>query len=142
MTKPNEPALSGEERFRRKRRRFWGFYVASVLASMAVAGGLGLAAGLFENGDLPGGAVIAIWIAAVLGFAWFSWWWFRRIDEVDLLDNLWASTIAFYAYVIAFGSWTILGDTQLVPPVDHGLIALFSVGVLVLAYLARKLGLR
>jgi hypothetical protein len=79
-------------------------------------------------------AVLMIGAAFVIG----SWIYFREVDEVDLVDNLWGSTVGFYVYSILFGGWIALDFLDAAPTVNH--IAIFWVTLAAAsgAYLYRK----
>jgi hypothetical protein len=97
---------------------------------------------------------MTVWVAPpaepLAGFAaivvvagiWFTRDYFRRIDQLDLLDNLWASTTALYTFFITAGSWYIIHGKDLAPSPDFAATALFTFAVLIIAYAARKLGWR
>ncbi len=134
--------ICGETRLRSRRaafRRYIGLaFIAGAIGGFAT-GALGrMAAQDAVPAELLGG----FWALIVVAGIWFTRDYFRRIDELDLLDNLWASTTALYAFFITAGSWYILHDTGLAPEPDFAATALFTFAVLIIAYAARKLGWR
>ena len=137
-----DTALSGEARLKAKRSAFFRCFGLALLA--AFVGGMmsGVAAAMVEDGTLPGGVLIAVWATVIALFAWFCRDYFRRIDELDLMDNLWASTIGLYGYVVVFGTWFLFHDVGIAPAPDQTAIMLATLGIATAAYIARKLGWR
>ena len=138
----NDTALSGEARLKAKRNAFFRYFGLALLAGF-VAGMLsGVAAALVEDGILPRGVLIALWGATVGLFVWFCRDYFRRIDELDLMDNLWTSTIGLYGYVMVFGTWYLFHEIGMAPPIDQIAVMLATLAITTVAYIARKLGWR
>jgi hypothetical protein len=71
-------------------------------------------------------------------FAWYSAVYFRRIDELDLQDNLWASLIGLYVYLVALPAWYFLHDLGQLPPINHWIIYMATVAAATIAYCVRK----
>lgn len=135
-------AVSGEARLKASRAAFIRYFAFSLIAGL-VAGMLSGVAGAFvEEGLLPPVVLVAVWIGVVVLFAWFCRDYFRRVDELDLLDNLWASMIGLYTYMVSLGSWHLFYDVGLLPAPDQYLIAAITLSATALAYLARKAGWR
>ena len=141
MTPPVE-TLSGEARLRQKRRKFFTYIGLAMVAAFAAGLGSGAAGAFVERGILPVWLLWAVWALVVAAFAWFTRDYFRKVDELDLLDNLWASTVGLYTYVVAFGTWYFFADLGLLGPMNHMAIFALTLGAAVLAYVARKLGWR
>ncbi|QZH74852.1 MAG: hypothetical protein JY451_14570 [Erythrobacter sp.] len=139
---PDQTALSGEARLKARTRKFWTFLALGFALSLAIGFFTGTAGALYEGGTLPGWTIYALWGVALAGFSWFTWEYFRRVDELDLMDNLWAAIIAFYFYVLAMPSWWLFNDLGLAPEPDHIVIYFSTVLVMFIAYGLRKLGLR
>jgi hypothetical protein len=101
----------GERLHAAKRRRFWW-----TLGGLAVVGALAGAVGqtaieIAKGGPLPawtatwgGVGVVMVVLLVVVG----SWRFFATVDELELADNLWASLVGFYWYVILFPAWWAL----------------------------------
>ncbi len=142
MTESNETALSGEARLKARTRKFWSFCALGFGVALAVGFVTGSAGSLYEAGTLPGWLIYTLWGVALAGFGWFTWEYFRRVDELDLMDNLWAGIIGFYFYMVAFPSWLMFHDIGLVREPDQVVIYLATVFVMFAAYGLRKLGLR
>lgn len=135
-------ALSGEQRLQARRKRLWLFCAGGFAAAMAVGFVTGLASDLFAAGTLPAWSLYLLWVLALACFTWFSWEYFRRVDELDVMDNLWAAMFAFYFYAAGMPTWWLFHDMGLVAEVDHIAIYLGSGAVFFIAYGLRKLGLR
>jgi hypothetical protein len=137
-----ENNVTGEARLKQRRRGF----IKYVAIAMAIAFGAGIGSGVlgaFVALDrLPAWPLWIVWALVTAGFVWFSRDYFRRVDEVDLMDNLWASLIAFYVYVILFGSWWLFADLGLLGPMNHFAIFWVTLAAGIIAYVARKLGWR
>lgn len=138
----NDPALSGEARLKAKRNAFLRYFGLAMLAGFIGGMMSGVAAAMVEDGSLPRSVLIAIWTVTVGLFVWFCRDYFRRIDELDLLDNLWASTIGLYGYVVVFGTWYLFHDVGIAPAPDQIVIMLATLAIATAAYLARKAGWR
>ena len=91
---------------------------------------------------MPAWAFYVLWGLALASFSWFTWEYFRRVDELDVLDNLWASLIAFYFYFVAMPSWWLFHDLGLAPEVNHIAIYIATAAVMTIVYILRKIGLR
>lgn len=146
MTKPDSPVSgtppSGEARLRARRSAFWRYVGIVFAASLAVGIATGVAGGLVSKGILPAALLIALWLLTMIGFAWGTRDYFRRIDEVDLQDNLWASTIGLYVYMATLGSWFVFHEVKLLPEPHDLIIAAITLSAVLIAYGIRKLGAR
>ncbi|WP_324260301.1 hypothetical protein U4960_08900 [Altererythrobacter sp. H2] len=134
--------VSGEARLKARRSAFFRYVALALLAGFVAGMMSGVAAAFVAEGILPGGLLIALWAVVILGFAWFTRDYFRRIDELDLLDNLWASTIGLYTYIVVFGSWYLFHDVGLASEPDQYAVMAATLIATTIAYLARKAGLR
>ena len=142
MTDKIDTALSGEARERQRRRNFWRYFGLAMLASLFAGLVSGFASGAFLDGELPLWVPLLAGAIVLLGFVWFSFDYYRRIDELDLMDNLWANLIGIHIGVPVIGGWWFLSEIDLTRA-PTGIEALFvfmaSVG---LAYGLRKLNFR
>lgn len=139
---PEATSTSGEQRLRSRRNRFWRYCAIAFVVALLSGLVSGYASDLYKEGNLPAWSLILIWTVVVLAFIWFSRDYFRRVDELDLLDNLWASTFAIYGYFIMLGSWLLFHDVGLASEPQQIPIAIATFAILMISYLARKLGLR
>ncbi|RIV88817.1 hypothetical protein [Aurantiacibacter zhengii] len=134
--------FSGEARLKSRRNSLWRFCAIGTGIAAGVGLVAGYAGGLYADGTLPAWALFATWVVAVMSFAWFSWEYFRRVDELDMLDNLWCCLFGLYFYIVAFPSWWLFHDLGLAPEINHVAIYLATLGIGAVVYIARKLGLR
>lgn len=138
----SESSLTGEERLKTRRRSFWRFTTLGFLAS-AVAGFLiGYASGSFQDGTVPIAVPLALLAFVVVGFIWFTRDYFRRVDELDLMDNLWAHLWGQYFALTVFLVWYFLAELGLATyPSALAVICAMILGTFGV-YGLRKLGLR
>jgi hypothetical protein len=133
----------GERLHAQRRKRFW-----SIMASLVVVGLLagflsGFASGFMDARGGQGHPALTI-VGAIgvvlLSFAaaYGSWLFFVSVDEVEVMDNLWASLIGFYAYAIAFPAWWALWKIRAVDEPNHWLIYGFAMLIATAAYGYRK----
>lgn len=133
---------SGETKLKTRKRAFIKYLALVFLAALAG----GLFSGYLTESCLSG--VVGLWLPLLTGFAvlsglvWFTWDYFRRIDEIDLHDNLWSHLWGFYAGIWAFGIWYFLADLKLVDPPFAGAVILIMVAFIFVIYGLRKLGFR
>lgn len=139
----NDAKLSGEERYSKRRRAFWRYLIITLVAFMVAAFFSGFIQRSYRDGD------VSLWVPMLAGAAllvamiWFTWDFFRRVDELDLMDNLWAHLIGQYGAVFGFMGWYFLADLGLLAsyPTAISVIIIMLVTTF-LAYGARKLGFR
>ena len=133
----------GEQLHAQRRRRFW--IILGWLFAIGALGGFlsGFVAGFIDGSQGEGhpaqtivGAIGVVLLA--LGAAYGSWRFFTSVDEVEVADNLWASLIGFYAYVILFPSWWLLARIRLVSPPDQWVIYGVAMLTATAAYAYRK----
>lgn len=138
----SDPSLSGEARLKTRRAAFWRYVTIAFALSLVVGIATGIASALVSEGILPLALMIGLWTVTMVGFAWFTRDYFRRIDEVDLQDNLWASTIGLYVYVFTLGTWIVFHEIKVLPEPQDLTIAAITFAAVLVAYGARKLGFR
>ena len=113
-------AGEGERLEAARRRKFWGLMIAlAVLGAVSgflvgVAGGYADAVGAPVSSTMRMTTAAAI-IVGVAAAAFFSWRFFRIVDEVELADNLWGSLIGFYVYAFLFPTWWMLHWLRIAP---------------------------
>jgi hypothetical protein len=142
MTKDEEMTPSGEQRLRTRRNALLRYAGIGMIAAFVVGIGTGALVAGVDGASAPPWLLVTGWTAVIAAFVWFSRRYLQRVDEVDLLDNLWASSIGLYGYVVAFFSWQLFYDANLVSEPDHGLIFSGTLVFTLLVYVLRKLGLR
>ncbi|MFM8753604.1 MAG: hypothetical protein ACKODL_02750 [Phenylobacterium sp.] len=140
MTSPEtntNPPLSGEDRLRRRRRRIGAVWIATIGAGFLGGVTFGLAAG-----GAMGLSPLVFWaglaLLAVCAVA-ASVWFMRRVDEVEVMDNLWASFAGLLAHTLISAGWVAAAARGLAPAPDVLYVLLATLGVTVVAYLGLKL---
>lgn len=134
----------GERMEAMRRRRFW-----TVLGAIMVLGMLcGIAAGYVTAHEgvpidqawavMPDGLAVAVVAAALVAFNLGCWAFVRAIDEVELADNLWASTVGYYVYAMLFPAWWALAQAGVTQGPNHWLIFTASLGAGLAYYFWRK----
>lgn len=140
--KPVARNVTGEERLRIRQRSFFRYCAIAFVAALLVGVATGYLGVLIEDGELPVWLVYVTSALLVGGFVWFTRDYLRRIDELDLMDNLWACMIGFFFYYVTFPVWNSLASFDLAPPVDNWVLWIGTTIVMFAAYALRKLGFR
>ena len=111
----------GERLEQARRRKFWSMLGLIALVGAATGFIFGFATG-YEGvalaevpGILPDWLVIGLVVLAATAFTYLCWRFKASIDEVELADNLWASTASYYLYGILFPAWWVLGAAGITP---------------------------
>ncbi|MEP3051333.1 MAG: hypothetical protein ABJP48_09540 [Erythrobacter sp.] len=143
MTSSDHPSpASGEEMLKSKRRSFWRYIALSMVLAMFAGLIGGVLNQLYLHGDVPLFIPLAAIAVVAIGFLWFSFDYFRRVDELDLQDNLWSHMVGFYGGLAFFGVWFFCADLGLADqPTALPVLAVMLV-VTFITYLLRKMGLR
>ena len=142
MTNNDLNAGSGEARLKKRRNTFIRYFVLACIGFGAVGFLSGYVQGSYEDGEMPLWIPLTLIAVVLVALAWFTWDYFRRVDELEIMDNLWAHLIGQYVAVLTFMGWYFLADLDLVAyPTALGVMAVM-VGATALAYFARKFGLR
>ncbi|WP_370176969.1 hypothetical protein [Alteriqipengyuania sp.] len=133
---------SGEERLKSRRKRFWRYLGIAMVGAILAGLVSGTMTSLAENDFLPRwAALIAVAVVAV-GFAYFTRDYFRRIDELDLMDNLWAHLTGLYGGLIVFAVWYFLAQLEYSGEPSAFAIIVAMMLITGASYGLRKLGLR
>lgn len=140
MAKTEAPALSpGEQRHRQRRRAFWAYSVAGLAVALPVGMCIGYLLRQGVDGVYsPAAALIAMAIATA-AFVWFSIGYYRRLDELDLADNLWGAFIAVHVLLVGFPTWAMLHILELTPAPSAEGLYFGTIGATFLGYGWRKL---
>lgn len=142
MTADDQTTQSGEARLKANRRNFLRYGTMVMLATMVISGVAGYLTGMYDSGEVPIWLPIAAFVALLIGGTWFCFDYFRRVDELDLLDNLWSHLIGMYIGFAVFGGWYFAADLGLVShPTVMPILGIMLVATF-LVYGLRKLGLR
>ena len=144
MTDNDSPELpiSGEQKLKSRRMAFYRYVATAGLIAAAIGFGGGSIISMVREGLIPGVVVLLLMVVVAVVFIWFCFDYFRRVDELDMMDNLWATMIGFYAYIVAFPSWSMLHDARVTSEPDQWAIWTGTIIVSVIAYFIRKLGWR
>jgi hypothetical protein len=134
----------GERLHEEQRRRFWMTIGAIGLVAMPIGAAVGFVAAS-EKTDLggfwraiPDGVAILVVVVSVALFTLGTWRFVKTIDEVELVDNLWGSTAAYYAYAVLFPAWWALATAGVVPEPNHWIIFLVALAAGGALYFWRK----
>ena len=124
----------GERLERAQRRKFWRSLGLAGVGAIPVGFVVGFTAGK-EKGDFttffhvaPDWLVLALVALAVISFSWLSLRFMRSIDEVELADNLWCSTAAYYLYAVLFPAWWALAEAGIVGAVNGWAVYFAALG--------------
>lgn len=140
MTEPGE----GERMEARRRRLFWGS-IAGFIVTGAVTGaiiGYGSASRDIAPDEiwtsLPQPLAMALVGASLIAFFYGCWRFYKTIDEVELVDNLWGSTASYYVYATLFPVWWVSAKVGVVPQPNDWAIYAIALGGGALIYVWRK----
>lgn len=135
---------SGEMMERNQRRRFWRVLLVVGVPAIPLGWFIGYSVGRHDMSAVEAVAslspAMAILIAAafvammIVGTYAFA----KVIDEVELQDNLWASSVGYYVYAVLFPTWWLLGTAGVTAPSNDWII--FGTAMLcgMIAYFYRK----
>lgn len=134
----------GEQIERAQRRRFWLTLGAIGATGIPLGFFIGFNAGHHDVGIEEAAAMIPPAMLALAAVAYAlamtvgTWLFNRSIDEVERADNLWASAAAYYAYVVAFPCWWLLGKGGYVTEPNDWILFATALIVGLAAYVWRK----
>jgi hypothetical protein len=110
----------GERLLAARRRRFWGW-----LATLGLLGGIagGISGFITGHEDIGMDAITALPLAAKYGivgvlvaaFLAGCVGYYRAIDELEIMDNLWSSTASYYVFAILIPAWWLLWKMEAAP---------------------------
>lgn len=133
---------SGEMLERNQRRKFWMTLLAVGVPGIPVGAFIGYTAGRHDMNIAEAVATLSPAIVLVIAASFVTmmvvgtYYFAKAIDEVELQDNLWASSVGYYAYMVLFPTWWLLGTAGVVPGANSWAIyavALFA-GALTYGY--------
>lgn len=138
---------SGERKLRENRKRFWRMVGWGLAGGAAIGVVAGILAGFIRAHHGAGGAPIGwlIWpvlAGALFFFVRYSIVYFRRVDEVDLQDNLWSSLVALYGVIVALPLWSVLHEIGQAPRPDAWVLWHLALALALATYSWRKLRAR
>ncbi len=134
----------GERKLRDSRKRFRKLVWMGLGIGVALGMTAGIVTGYSQAAQRAGDSGIGwlAWPVLIISaaiFAWYSRTYFRRIDELDLLDNLWASLIGLYAFVMLFPALAMLHEIGQVGPPRVEPLWWATIAAAAIAYGWRKL---
>ena len=115
------PQGEGERLEARRRRLFWisvGILVAAGAILGFFTGATAAIKGLAYDeiwSAIPAPLAVGLIALFVAAFFYGCWRFYKAIDEVELVDNLWASTASYYLYAVLFPVWWVLGKAGILP---------------------------
>ncbi|MEP7315621.1 MAG: hypothetical protein ABI667_02905 [Sphingomicrobium sp.] len=134
----------GERAERQRRRRVWGAFGATAVFGLPIGFFLGRSAGRNKGSmaeafsDLPQFVTIGLLALSVFSFLWACWYFLKSVDEVEVADNLWASTAGFYFYMVSFPIWWVLWKAKIAVEPQDWIILAASLASGTIVYLFRK----
>ncbi|MBB3032941.1 hypothetical protein [Alteriqipengyuania lutimaris] len=137
-----DPEPTGEARLKKRRNRFYRYVALALLGSLIAGMAGGVMGGLYEDGEAPVWVPLLACAILAIGLIWFTRDYFKRVDELDLMDNLWAHLCGVYGGMIVFGIWYFLANIGLVPFPSALAIVSVMIFIICAVYGLRKLGLR
>ena len=136
--------MDGENLHEQHRKRFWRNLMIAGAGGIQIGFAAGFGAG-YTQGDFdafwnwaPDWLVIVLLGLTLAGLIYGSWRFYRSIDEVELLDNLWGSSAAYSAYALLFPSWWVLGKAGIVGEPHDIVIFVVALAAGSAVYLGRK----
>lgn len=129
--------LSGEDRLRQRRRRIRNVWIAAL--GVGFLGGM--AFGLSSDGGLRLSPPLFWGLLALVaaGTVAVNVWFMRRVDEVEVMDNLWACFVGLLAHILIGAGWVAAAARGLAPVPDVLAVLLATLAVTFIAYLGLKL---
>ncbi|KLE35501.1 hypothetical protein [Aurantiacibacter luteus] len=135
-------SLSGEERLKQRRSRFYRYSALGIAVAVLFGMVSGYTRRWYESGLLPGAAIVAMWALGLGAFGFYVAGYLRRLDEVDMADNLWAAYWGFHFYMVAYPTWYFFATVGMMPDPNQQIIWFTTMLVMLVGYVTRKLGLR
>ncbi len=140
MTSPetnSTSSLSGEARLHQRSRRIRNVWIAAL--SVGFLGGM--AFGLADGGALPLSPALFWTLLALVagGVVAVNVWFIRRVDELEVMDNLWASFVGVIAHILIGAGWVAAAARGYAPAPDVPAVLMATLVVTLLAYFGLKL---
>ena len=127
----------GDVRAPDRRRIIYAIIVLGLVLSLALGVGMGMSSGGALNFSLVTAwslAALAALLIAVLSVGFYRW-----IDEVEVKDNLWATTVGIHVGLAIGAPWVFLAEMGHAPAVSAPILLLIIVGSGALYYTVIKL---
>lgn len=134
----------GERLHEQRRKRFWWTLGIIAAASMPLGFAAGYASATQQSDvgvlwrTMPDGLAFAVVLGGLVLFTVACGYFMKAIDEVELLDNLWGSTAAYYVYATLFPAWWALAEAGVVGKPNGWVIYAVALAGGGLLYLWRK----
>ena len=129
--------------FKEKRKRFFKYLAIAMLGFAVVGYFAGFFTARFEAGAVPLAVPLLIGAITALALIYFTWDYFRRVDELDLMDNLWSHLIGQYGALLLFLGWYFLAELGVTSTYPTAIAVILTMGgTTFIAYGLRKLGWR
>ena len=106
---------------------------------VVVAGYVGAHQAAHGVTGFPPALAYLIVAAAIAAGGFGCWMFYKNIDEVELTDNLWASSWAFTAYIVMLPAWEFLHWADAAPEPSHWAIYYATLGAGLPAYVWLKI---
>jgi hypothetical protein len=135
---PNSTALSGEARLRQRSRRIRNIWIGALGFAFIAGAGFGLAEG---SGTLQLSPLV-FWLflaALAAGVVAVNVWFMRGVDEVEVMDNLWAGFAGLNAHIVIGAGWIAAASRGFAPAPNVPGVMAATLVVTLLAYGALKL---
>ncbi len=137
-----EPRGPGEAANAAKRRTLW--LVIGVLFAVGFVGGLSTALveevtdGGWMTGTVPPWFALVAAAGTVLALVVGSWIFYRRIDELERHDNMFAGAVGANVVMVGYPVWFILWKGGWLPEPEHSLLFAALFVATMATYLYRK----
>ena len=137
VSSPPAPA-SGERKLRAQEVRRATPQVLLVVLGLVA----GIVLALSEENWLPRLPPALAWLGAALlaaAVVGLNAIWIRRVDEVEISDQLWSSFVGLQAFILTATCWELLAATGAAPPVHRYGLYLATFTATCAAYFWRRL---
>jgi drug/metabolite transporter (DMT)-like permease len=137
VSSPPAPA-SGERKLRAQEVRRATPQVLLVVLGLVA----GIVLALSEENWLPRLPPALAWVGAALlaaAVVGLNAIWIRRVDEVEISDQLWSSFVGLQAFILTATCWELLAATGAAPPVHRYGLYLATFTATCAAYFWRRL---
>ena len=107
--------MEGESLHAEHRRGFWRTLSIAGIGAVPIGFGVGFGVGRGDRDAFwnwaPDWLVILLLGVAAVTLIYASWRFWRSVDEVERLDNLWGSAMAYGVYAMLFPAWWVLAKS-------------------------------
>ena len=107
--------MEGESLHAQHRRGFWRTLAIAGIGAVPIGFAVGFGIGYGDPDTFwnwaPDWLVLLLLGVAVMTLLYASWRFWRSVDEVERLDNLWGSAMAYGVYAMLFPAWWVLAKS-------------------------------